>query len=118
MHSYQKLIVWQKSVLFVTEIYENTKSFPKEEAFSLTNQIRRCVISIASNIAEGYQRQSRKEFVQFLYISYGGCAELYTQLVLARNLKYISEQQFITLSQQLSEIEKMLNVLTRKLKVK
>lgn len=70
MHTnYKNLVVWQKSIKLVKLVYELTKVFPKEEVYGLTSQIRRCAVSIPSNIAEGHTRLSKKEFIQFLYIS-------------------------------------------------
>ena len=114
--SFKDLIVWQKSIQLVKEVYKDTEIFPKKETFGLTDQIRRAVVSIPSNIAEGKQRQSLKEYVQFLHIAYGSCAEVYTQLVIAVELKYINKETFDRLSSQILEIEKMLNALIHKLK--
>ena len=86
MKTHRDLDVWKKSVSLVTSIYEITKSFPKEEIYGLTNQIRRAAVSVPSNIAEGSARQGNKEFIQFLYIALGSLTELETQLIIARNL--------------------------------
>ena len=86
--SFKDLIVWQKSYGLVLEIYKMTKNFPKEEVYGLSQQIRRSVISIPSNIAEGYGRQFNKEYKQFLSISYGSLCELETQYMLATDLGY------------------------------
>jgi len=87
--NHKNLDAWKLSINFVTEIYKITHSFPKEELYGLTNQIRRCAVSIPSNIAEGSARQSDKELVQFLYISLGSLSELETQLIIAQNLNYV-----------------------------
>lgn len=89
MSNHKELEAWKKSIEFVSEIYELTKDFPKEEIYGLTNQIRRCAVSIPSNIAEGSARQSDKEFIQFLYVAMGSLVELETQLIIAKNLSYI-----------------------------
>lgn len=89
MSNHKNLDAWKLSINFVTEIYKITHSFPKEELYGLTNQIRRCAVSIPSNIAEGSARQSDKELVQFLYISLGSLSELETQLIIAQNLNYV-----------------------------
>lgn len=89
MGNHKELEAWKKSIEFVSEIYELTKDFPKEEIYGLTNQIRRCAVSIPSNIAEGSARQSDKEFIQFLYVAMGSLVELETQLIIAKNLSYI-----------------------------
>jgi four helix bundle protein len=86
MKTHKDLKVWQESIRLVTTIYDKTKSFPKDEIFSLTSQIRRCAISIPSNIAEGAARESNKEFIRFLYIAQGSISELDTQLLIAYNL--------------------------------
>ncbi|ASW74926.1 four helix bundle protein [Chryseobacterium piperi] len=87
MGNYKELIVWQKSVDLVTEVYSYTKNFPKEEMYGLTNQIRRSSISIPSNIAEGHSRRSQADYIQFLKIARGSCAELDTQLIISKNLR-------------------------------
>ena len=99
---------WKKSVLLVTTVYEVTKGFPKEEIYGITNQIRRSAVSVPSNIAEGSARQGNKEYVQFLYISLGSLTELETQFIIARNLKYLSENDFDSLMGNLTEIGKMI----------
>jgi four helix bundle protein len=89
-HSYKDLIVWQKSVSMVTEVYRATKAFPREETYGLTGQLRRSAISVASNIAEGQGRLSRREFRQFLGHARGSLIEMETQVVIAGNLGYLS----------------------------
>lgn len=91
MSNHKDLDVWKYSIEFVSEIYELTKSFPKEEIYGLTNQIRRSAVSIPSNIAEGSARQSDKEFIQFLHIAMGSLIELETQLIIAKNVSYIED---------------------------
>ena len=98
----------EKSIDLVSEIYEITKSFPKEEIYGLTNQIRRSAVSIPSNIAEGAGRNHDKEFIQFLYISLGSSSELETQIFICNNLKYIGEEQMNTILEKLYDIRKML----------
>ncbi len=110
--SYRDLLVWQKSMNLTKQIYILTNLFPKEETYGLTSQIRRCAISIPSNIAEGKGRGSDKEFVRFLQISLGLLYELQTQLELATSFNYIkSIENILYLS---LEIEKMLNSLITK----
>ena len=108
MKTHKDLNVWQESIAFVTLIYEKTKSFPKDELFSLTSQIRRCAISIPSNIAEGAARESNKEFLRFLFISQGSISELDTQLLIANNLKFLSKEDYVILTDKLISIRKML----------
>ena len=108
MKTHKDLNVWQESIALVTLIYEKTKSFPKDELFSLTSQIRRCAVSIPSNISEGAARESNKEFIRFLYISQGSITELDTQLLIANNLNFLSKEDYINLDEKLVSIRKML----------
>jgi four helix bundle protein len=85
---HKNLDVWNMSMGFVTEIYKLTHTYPKEELFGLSSQIRRAAVSVPSNIAEGAARQSTKEFVQFLYVSLGSYAEIEIQLMMSKNLGY------------------------------
>jgi len=89
MTGYEKLNVWQESMNLVTKIYKIVKKLPKEEVYSLSDQIRRSAVSIPSNIAEGSSRNSKKEFMQFLYISLGSLCELETQLKICINIGYL-----------------------------
>lgn len=114
--TYKELIVWQKSYKLSLQVYELTQRFPKEEIYGLTSQIRRAVVSIPSNIAEGYCRYSKKEYIQFLQIAYGSGAELETQLLLTKDLKYSSEKEYLELSNLLAEVMKMLNSLIAKVR--
>lgn len=111
MKTHQELIVWQKSIGLVKSVYEVTSSFPDTEKFGLTNQMRRCAVSIPSNIAEGNARKGDQEFKQFLKIAYGSSAELETQLLIAKELKFISQDDFGKVQVPLVEIRKMLNTL-------
>lgn len=113
MQTHKDLEVWQKSMYFVTDIYLKTNSFPKEESYGLTSQLRRCAVSIPSNIAEGSARQSNKEYIQFLYISLGSLMELDTQLIIAKNINFISEESLKELQEQIEQIGKMLNGLIK-----
>jgi len=115
MKTYRDLIVWQKAMALVTEIYKVTKSFPRREDYGLTSQIRRCAVSIPSNIAEGYGRHSRNEYVRFLQIALGSLYELQTQLEIAANLGYLKEDDFNRLYEMTREIERMLSSLIRSL---
>ncbi len=91
--THKDLDVWKEAIMLVKKTYELTSVFPKEEMYGLTSQIRRAAVSIPSNIAEGAARNSTKEFIQFLYIALGSCAELDTQLIIAKELGYIKETQ-------------------------
>ncbi len=114
--SFKELTVWQKSYELTLLIYKTTETFPKKEDFSLTSQMRRCSLSIPSNISEGYRRNHRKEFIQFLYIAYGSASELETQLLLAHDIGYLKKDEYYKINNLLTEILKMLNVMLSKLK--
>jgi four helix bundle protein len=108
MKTHKDLNVWKESMSFVTSIYEKTNSFPKDELFALTSQIRRSAVSVPSNIAEGAARESNKEFLRFLYIAQGSISELDTQLQIACNLHFLNEEGYLNLSDKLALIRKML----------
>jgi four helix bundle protein len=107
MKTHVDLDVWKLSMDFVENIYKISAHFPKEEMYGLTSQIRRAAVSIPSNIAEGASRQSRKEFIQFLYISLGSLSEVETQLMLSERLQFTKNIQ-VVLNNALT-IKKMLN---------
>ncbi len=109
--NYQKLVVWKKSFELAKRIYESTKFFPKEELFGLVSQMRRCSISIPSNIAEGSGRGSKKEFSHFLNIARGSCNELETQILMAGDLGYLNTEIKKELLEDCVEILKMLSAL-------
>ena len=113
--SYKDLIVWQKSIILVVEVYKLTEKFPKSEIFGLTSQMRRCSISIPSNIAEGRGRGTRKDFAHFLRVSLGSCNELETQFEIVTLLKYGDPNKFVEVKCLLNEIMKMLNIMIKKL---
>lgn len=115
-HGYRDLVVWQKAMQFVTTIYRSTEQFPKTEIFALTNQIRRAVVSVPSNIAEGQGRNSDKEFLYHLSIAYGSLMETETQLQIASNLGYIEQAEVERLLANAAEIGRMLNGLSRSLR--
>ena len=115
MKSYRELIVWQKGVDLSVRIYDATKSFPQEEAFGMTSQIRRSAISIPSNIAEGYGRSSQADFARFLKIASGSLYELQTQLEISKKIKYITSEQFDNIWNLSIEIGKMLSSLISKI---
>ncbi len=102
----------------VTDVYLITKELPAEEVYGLTSQIRRSAVSIPSNIAEGYGRNSTSDYIRFLQIAGGSLYEMQTQLEICRNLEYISEETFSTTYEQSREIERMLSSLIAKLKQK
>lgn len=107
MHKYKELKLWQKSIDLVTDIYLSTRSFPDSEKFGLISQINRAAVSIPSNIAEGAGRNSDKEFLQFLSIAQASSYELETQLIISKNLTYLSIEDLDKLTVQIEEIQKM-----------
>ena len=111
MGNHKELVVWQKSITLVKLVYQQTGSFPSDERFGLTNQMRRCSVSIPSNIAEGFGRGSDKELTQFLRISLGSSSELDTQLILSKELHYMDEKRYNELSTLNEEVAKMLSSL-------
>jgi four helix bundle protein len=113
--SYRDLIVWKKSVELVQDVYELTTVFTSNERFGLTSQMRRCAISIPSNIAEGWGRKRTGSYVQFLGIASGSLAELKTQLEIAFRLNYCSLERRNLLENKMNELSKMLFVLIQKL---
>lgn len=116
--SYKDLIVWQKAILLVTEIYSITKTFPDSERFGLTNQLNRAVVSIPSNIAEGWGRESNKNHLQFLRISRGSLMEVETLILISKNLNYINDQTFKIISDTIEEVGKILQGLIRSIQQK
>jgi len=116
LKSYKELIVWQKAYELTLLVYKETEIFPKSEIFGLSSQLRRASVSIASNIAEGYQRQHSGEYVQFLSIAFGSCAEVETQLLICKDLHYLPESNFTILNKILTEVGKMLYALITKRK--
>ncbi|MEJ4089308.1 four helix bundle protein [Galbibacter orientalis] len=116
MKTYRELIVWQKSMELVTKSYKIFTDFPKEEVFSLTSQLKRSIVSVPSNIAEGYGRDSKKEYVRFLYIAISSLFEYQTQIEIAYNLEFYTKEKFNNLFEDSREIERMLSSLIRKLK--
>ena len=116
MHNYKELKIWQRAMELATQVYKETKGFPKEELFGLTLQIRRSVVSISSNIAEGAGRNSDKEFANFLSISYGSLCELETQVQFALNLGYAENTTIIPLMKEMEELQKMIYTMIKKLK--
>jgi four helix bundle protein len=107
-NSFQDLRVWQQSIDLAEKIYKLTSSFPSEEKFGLVSQIRRCSVSIASNIAEGAARNGNREFIQFLSISLGSVAELKTQLFIANRVNFVSKESFDNIFLDIEDISKML----------
>ena len=111
INSYKDLMVWQKGMDLCEAVYSVTNKFPPSELYGLTSQIRRCCVSIPSNIAEGHLRGHKLEYIQFLRIAYGSSAELETQLLIALRIGYIKKEDYEKLNMLLEEIMKMLNKL-------
>jgi four helix bundle protein len=118
INSYRNLIVWQKSVALVTDIYTLTKSFPQEEKFGIVSQLNRASVSIPSNIAEGWGRESSKNYLQFLRISRGSLMETETLLEISKNLNYINEREFKVISDNIEEVSKILQGLIKSIQQK
>jgi len=116
VRSYKDLVVWQKSMALVTEVYRASQEFPKEELFGLTSQTRRAAVSVPSNIAEGHARTSKKEFQYFLSNARGSLAELETQLTIAHQLAYINATAINQLLDRLGEVGRILSGLLSSLK--
>ena len=116
MSDFRKILVWQKAMALTTKIYNNSQKFPKEEIFGLTSQLRRSAISIPSNIAEGYGRNSTGDYKRFLQIAVGSLYELQTQIEIAFRLKYLPEVSFENIIGLCTEIDKMLYSIIQKIK--
>lgn len=116
IRSYRDLDVWKKSIELVKNIYLATKVFPKDELYGLINQMRRSAVSIPSNIAEGKTRQYKNEYIQFLYIALGSCAELETQLVISKELGYLTKEVEAELLEKLDHICRMTRNLIKSLR--
>jgi four helix bundle protein len=114
--SFKELIVWQRAIELCTQIYRFTDSLPASEQFGLTNQLRRASISIASNIAEGYGRLARGEYLQFLGHARGSLCELQTQLIIARALGFGRIQEIETTEKSSADVSRLLIALMKKLK--
>jgi four helix bundle protein len=113
--SYKDLEIWKKGILLSMEIYSLTSTFPLNEQYGLTSQIRRATTSIPANIAEGYGRESGKNYIQFLKISRGSLYELDTFLTIALGLKYLTKEQRNHLNDKTEELSKMINSLIKKI---
>ncbi len=113
MRPHEKLTVWQRAVNFVVKLYKLTSSFPPEERFSLTSQIRRAAISVPANIAEGAGRRSTKEFSYFLSNAQGSTSELSTELLIAHKLGYLSTRDYNEVREEVDQIGRMIVGLAR-----
>jgi four helix bundle protein len=118
LKSYKELQVWQKSYQLCLHIYKTTRTFPSDEKYGISSQLRRAAVSIPSNIAEGYGRKSIKEYLQFLYIAYGSLSELETQILLSGDLGYINKAVLEQTEKDTGDIERMLKALIKSLENK
>ena len=116
INTYRDLLVWQKAMTLVNEIYRISQSFPAIETYGLTSQVRRCAVSIPSNIAEGYGRRSTGDYKRFLQVATGSLFELQTQIEIAFNLSYINKDEFDFLFEKTNELDRMLSSLINKIK--
>ncbi len=113
--SFKDLRIWQEGIKLVKDIYLLSKKLPKDEIYGLSSQMRRCAVSIPSNIAEGFRRYHNKEYKQFLYITLGSCAELETQVIISHELEYIKEEIKEEITKKIQYICKMVSRLIQKL---
>lgn len=118
MKTHKDLDVWKNGIEYVTKIYEKTSSFPKEELYGLTSQIRRAAVSIPSNIAEGAARRSKKEFCHFLYVALSSAAELNTQIIISNKLGFLNYENSDELIKNLDLISRMIQGLIKSLTVR
>ena len=116
INNYKELIVWQRSIELVLAVYKLTEKLPKTETYGLSIQMRRCAVSIPSNIAEGRKRSTRKDFTRFLVIAYSSGSELETQVEIVKSLSFGSHLSFEVIDQLLNEIMRMLNSMLSKLR--
>ena len=118
VQKYEDLIVWQKAMDLVEEIYSLAKLLPNEEVYALSSQMKRAAVSIPSNIAEGQERNTTKDFINYLYMAKGSKGELETQLLICIRLQYLTQLQINNAQSLLGEIGKMLNALIKSLSAK
>lgn len=115
LKNYKELKVWQKAYKLCLEVYRVSSGFPKDERFGLTSQIRKSAVSVPSNIAEGYGRKTKPDYIKFLYIAYGSICELETQIMLSGDLNYIDKAFFNETMKATNEVERMLKALMNSL---
>lgn len=118
LKSFRELVVWQRAFVLAQRIYAVTQHFPSEERYGLTAQMRRCAVSVPSNIAEGYHRGSRRDYIRFLAIAQGSLAELETQILLSRSLHLASEDDLSDVLSALDEVSRILRALRASLREK
>ncbi len=108
-HNFKNLNIWKMAMILASDIYAETEIFPKSEEFGLKSQIRRCAVSVPSNIAEGSSRTSNKDFNRFLEISLGSLFELQTQILIAKDRKFIDEEHSNNIENTIIELQKMIS---------
>lgn len=118
LKTYKELQVWQKAFELCKRIYQASAQFPPDERFGLIAQVRRAAVSVPSNIAEGYGRGTRRDYVRFLWIANGSLSEIETQLLLAKAMGYEPRAEFDEVVEQVAEVERMLKALIRSLEAK
>jgi four helix bundle protein len=116
INSFKELEIWKKGIEIVKMVYQLTSTFPKTEDYGLSSPMRRCAVSVPSNIAEGFRRNGKKEFRQFLNIALGSLAELETQLIIAKEINYLDGQNLDTLFSSIEVLNRMTVSLSKKLK--
>lgn len=116
--SFTDLIAWKEAHQLVLAVYKITDSFPSKETYSLIDQMRRCAISITSNIAEGFSRQSKKEKLQFYYTSKGSLTELQNQLLIARDVGYLKKEDFNLIAQRTVQVNKLIGGLVKSIRTR
>jgi four helix bundle protein len=117
MRPHKNLLVWKDAIELVETIYNLSNKFPESEKFGLTSQLKRAVVSIPTNIAEGAARNTKKEFIQFLYISSGSLSEVDTLITIASNLNYIKKEELEVITPKMDKVSALLNGLIKKLKM-
>jgi|SRR3989344_971023 len=116
--SFTQLTTWQDGHMLVLAVYKQIALFPKHEQYALSDQMRRCVVSITSNIAEGFSRNTKKEKIQFYYMAKGSLTELQNQLLIARDVGYLTKEDFSKLAQQTMRVQRLLIGLIKSAKTK
>ena len=116
MRNFKELLIWKKGIEIAIDIYKLTGTFPASEKFGLISQMTRCAVSISSNIAEGSSRKSEKDYHRFIEIALGSCFELETQLVIAKAVNFITNEQYLSLSGKIFEEQKILSSFMHTLK--
>lgn len=114
-HNFKNLNIWKQSINLAVDVYEETENFPKSEEYGLKSQLRRCAVSVPSNIAEGSSRSSNKDFNRFLEISQGSLFEMQTQLIISNKRQFIKEKSFENIENQIIETQKMISGFQKKL---